>query len=34
LNNAGITCATDYMYHEELVCPPWPPFPWRSWSLV
>ena len=21
LNNAGITCATDYMYHEELVCP-------------
>src|SRR6266446_1592650 len=27
LNNAGITCATDYMYHEELVCPPQPPFP-------
>lgn len=22
LNNAGITCATDYMFHEELVCPP------------
>lgn len=19
-NNAGITCAADYMYHEELVC--------------
>ena len=29
LNNAGITCATDYMYHEELVCPPYPPFPLR-----
>lgn len=21
LNNAGITCAADYMYHDELVCP-------------
>ncbi len=22
LNNAGITCATDYMFHEDLVCTP------------
>lgn len=26
-NNAGITCAADYMYHEELVRPPLLPLP-------
>jgi hypothetical protein len=36
LNNAGITCATDYMFHEELVWPPSTPSfsPPRPCSLL
>ena len=35
LNNAGITCAADYMYHDELVRPSLPPFSsWAPCSLL